>query len=234
MRVVKEFSRFAKDYDRHNIIQAEVARKLISSLPQKQYRHILDIGCGSGEIWRTLQTQGVVFDSLTAFDLSAEMLDLHPCTDTIIARGDFNRPEDLASLANTHYDLMLSASALQWSSDLRSTLHALKPLADRCFFAIFTSGTFRTLHACAGISSPIHSEDYLREKLEECFDDGAYETVRYKLYFESVYAMLRYIKESGTSGGERRLSYLETKRLLDEYHLDYLEFEVLFAKGMVK
>jgi len=46
--------------------------------------------------------------------------------------------------------------------------------------------------------------------------------------------MLRYIKESGTSGGEKQLSYKQTKRLLDQYPLDYLEFEVLFVRTQTK
>jgi malonyl-CoA O-methyltransferase len=53
--------------------------------------------------------------------------------------------------------------------------------------------------------------------------------VHYELQFDSVYKMLRYIKESGTSGGERHLSYLQTKQLLKNYPCNYLEFEVLFV-----
>jgi malonyl-CoA O-methyltransferase len=43
--------------------------------------------------------------------------------------------------------------------------------------------------------------------------------------------MLRYIKQSGVSGGKRQLSYKDIKNLLDNYPLDYLEFEVLFIWG---
>jgi malonyl-CoA O-methyltransferase len=163
-------------------------------------------------------------------DISSEMLALHPDTAKITrVRGDFNEPEVFGALSPSRYDLLLSASALQWSSDLDITLQALRPLSERCCFAVFTAGTFRTLHAHAGITSPIFNEDLLKEKLGKYFD-AAFETVRYKLHFDTVYEMLRYIKESGTSGGERRLSYKQTKQLLDEYPLDYLEFEVLFAE----
>jgi malonyl-CoA O-methyltransferase len=56
--------------------------------------------------------------------------------------------------------------------------------------------------------------------------------MRYKLYFDTTYDMLRYIKRSGTSGGERHLGYREVKRLIYNYPLNYLEFEVIFVSAI--
>lgn len=231
MRVAQEFSRFATAYSRHNIIQTEVAQKLISMLPQKYYGTILDLGCGRGEVYRNLKEQGVAFEHLTALDISAEMLQLHPSEENLtMVQGDFNHSDISKLLPRSHYDLMISASALQWSNDLDVTLPMLSALSDRFYFAIFTAGTFQSLHRCAGIASPIYSEAILKEKIDKYFDT-TYETIHYKLHFDTVYKMLRYIKESGTSGGERRLSYAQTKHLLDTYPYDYLELEVLFVSS---
>jgi malonyl-CoA O-methyltransferase len=41
--------------------------------------------------------------------------------------------------------------------------------------------------------------------------------------------MLNYIKKSGVSGGEKKLTYKQVKNLIKNYPLDYLEFEVLFV-----
>ncbi len=198
-------------------------------LPKKIYDHILDLGCGRGEVYRNLENQNIIFKHLTAMDISAEMLALHP-NDTKLtkAQGDFNHPQGLETLPYQKFDLLLSASALQWSSDLDLTLSILAPLSDKFYFAIFTSGTFRSLHHCAGIDSPIYEEELLRSQIAKHYN-AVFETVRYTLHFDSVYKMLRYIKESGTSGGERRLSYAQTKILLETYPYDYLEFEVLFV-----
>ena len=230
-RVAQEFSRFAAAYNRHNIIQTEVAQKLISMLPHKQYETILDLGCGRGEVYRNLKEQGIDFDHLTVLDISAEMLQLHPTEENLaMVQGDFNHSEIFKTLLRPHYDLLISSSALQWSSDLDVTFPLLTSLSDRFYFAIFTAGTFRSLHRCAGITSPIYSEAILKEKISKYYD-AEYETIHYKLHFDTVYKMLRYIKESGTSGGERRLSYAQTKQLLDVYPYDYLEFEVLFVRS---
>jgi malonyl-CoA O-methyltransferase len=43
--------------------------------------------------------------------------------------------------------------------------------------------------------------------------------------------MFRYIQKSGVGGGERKLGYKKMKRLMEEYPLDYLEFEVLFVQA---
>ena len=229
MRVAQEFSRFAAAYSQHNIIQAEVAQKLISMLPQKHYGTILDLGCGRGEVYRNLKEQGVAFEHLSVLDISAEMLQLHPSEENLtMVQGDFNHPDTFKTLPYSHYDLLISSSALQWSSDLDVTLPLLAPLSGRFYFAIFTADTFRSLHHCAGVTSPIYSDAMLREKISKYFD-AAFETIRYTLHFDTVYKMLRYIKESGTSGGERRLSYAQTKHLLDTYPYNYLELEVLFV-----
>jgi malonyl-CoA O-methyltransferase len=228
-RVAQEFSRFATTYSQHNIIQAQVAQKLISCLPQKHYNTILDLGCGRGEVYRNLKDQGITFEQLTVLDLSAEMLQLHPSAEGLMkVKGDFSRSEVFNLLPSSCYDAVISASALQWSSDLDITFSRLGSLSSRFYFAIFTAGTFLSLHHCAGVSSPIYSESFLREKIS-CYYDAHFETVRYTLHFDSVYRMLRYIKESGISGGERRLSYTQTKQLLETYPYDYLEFEVLFV-----
>jgi malonyl-CoA O-methyltransferase len=228
-RVAQEFSRFAKSYGKHNIIQANVAETLISKLPREPIGRLLDLGCGNGELYRRLRARGIAFDHLTVVDISPEMLRLHPeeaCIHKV--EGNFDHAKGLEHLPYSHYDVVLSASALQWSRDLDRTLSLLTPLSECFYFAIFTSGTFATLHHTAGVTSPIRSESELIETISRHID-AAFETVHYTLAFDSVYRMLRYIKESGTSGGERQLSYSETKRLLESYPLDHLEFEVLFV-----
>ena len=228
MQAIREFSRFAKVYNQHHSIQAEVAKKLVSSLREKKYTNILDLGCGRGEVYQNLSSQGIDFAHLTALDSASGMLALHPRDERVtIVNGDFNYAETFEGLPL--YDMVLSSSALQWSQELETTLQSLKEHLREGNFAIFTSGTFRSLHECAGVTSPIHSLEHLREKLSAHFH-AEFETVHYKLHFENTYAMLRYIKESGTSGGEKQLSYKQTKQLLATYPHDFLEFEVLFAK----
>jgi malonyl-CoA O-methyltransferase len=43
--------------------------------------------------------------------------------------------------------------------------------------------------------------------------------------------MLRYIKKSGVSGGQKKLSLKEIRKLLKNYPLNYLEFESITLKS---
>jgi len=234
MRVAKEFSRFATTYNQLNIIQKKVARELILSLKSKEYNRVLDIGCGSGEIYNNLMENGILLKHLTAIDVSKEMLNLHPKNSKIsLIEGDFSRDKIFKNLPFKRYDITISSSAIQWSSNLDITIKNISKISKEVSFAIFTSGTFSTLHQCANIDSPIYSKEYLEEKIDIYFN-ASFRVVQYKLNFDSVYEMLRYIKMSGVSGGESKLSIRDIKRVIKEYPLNYLEFEIIFVNGISK
>ena len=231
-KATEEFSRFAYEYDSYSTIQSKVASRLIESLGDNSYKSIIDIGCGSGAVYKNLLHNNITFDSFTALDASCNMLEVHPDEKSILKMQiDFGSDKQLDATADNSYDLMLSSSALQWSSDLDLTLSTLSNIANIAKFAIFTSGTFETLHRVAGISSPIHSTKTLVEALQRHYSIS-YEVERYRLYFESTKDMFRYIKKSGVSGGEKKLGYRETKHLMAEYPLGYLEFEVIFVEAI--
>ena len=231
-KVIKEFSRFAHQYDQHNEIQKQVAKTLISKIPSSHYKNILDLGCGSGAVVANLDKSKMTYDELTAFDSSKSMLDRHPSSEKIIkVCDDFNHKDFLKYLPQDHYHILISSSAIQWSTNLGELLNGLSSLADKAYFAIFTSGTFKTLHQTANVSSPIYSAEYLKELMEVYYSNLEFELHSYTLHFDSVREMFRYIKKSGVSAGEKKLGFKETKRLMESYPLDYLEFEVLFVEA---
>ena len=231
-KVIKEFSRFAHQYDQHNEIQAQVAKTLVTKVPVKSFNHILDLGCGSGAVAKNLQENQYTYNSLTAFDSSQQMLDIHPHSEMITkVCGDFNQVDFIDDLPLKQYDLLLSSSALQWSTDLDRTFALLSNLSHHAYFAIFTSGTFKTLHDLAQINSPIHSARSLEKSIEKYYKEVHFELHSYTLSFDSVREMFRYIKKSGVSAGEKKLGFKETKYLMESYPLDHLEFEVLFVEA---
>ena len=235
MKAVKEFSRSAATYGRYNIIQRQVAERLVRDFISPLPKRVLDLGCGEGEIFRQLSGQKIPFERLVAVDLSPKMLELHPRDERVcLLQGDFDDIGFLESLAGEDPDTILSASALQWSRDLGRTLRTLSTLGSRAAFAIFTAGTFRALHECAGASSPIRPYETVESLLLEHYETERIERVEYRLRFGERQEIFRYIKRSGVSGGEARLDYRQTRRLIESYPLDYLEFELLFFSGRPK
>lgn len=229
---VKGFSRFAHIYDRYNMIQDDVSKLLVSKLDQKHFSNIIDIGCGSGAVIKNLQKEAITFEKFIAVDLSEEMLSIHPSADNIIKIcADFNDLDEISNFCSRENTLVLSSSALQWSRDLDLTLSKLSNCGQKAHFAIFTSGTFKTLHTCAGISSPIYTEEELKEKLSKYYQ-ATFMLQTYQLAFESTKEMFRYIQKSGVTGGKRQLGYKAMKKVMEAYPLDYLEFEVLFVEAI--
>ena len=232
MKIVKEFSRFAEEYKKHNMIQVEVASRLTSMLGKKRYRKVLDLGCGSGAVYDNVSKKNISIDTFIAFDFSQEMLNLHPSSSNVEkVCSDFNKKESFLAYKNSEFDVLISASALQWSDNLSAVLESISSLANGYYFAFFTSKTFATLHQVAGITSPIYSTEFLVENLNKYYSYEL-EAVEYRLNFSSVREMFQYIKRSGVSGGTGQLSYRSMKQLMREYPLDYLEFEVVFVKAV--
>ena len=224
MRIHQEFSRYASQYATHNVIQAKVAGKLAKDTKDKP-RQILDLGCGNGTLFSCIDWD---FESFVGVDFSASMLEHHPITSkTKLILGDFNDHELFMQLSSLSFNRLYSASALQWADDLDGVFKSIHALSTPVSFAIFTAGTFKTLYETAGLSPILKSSDEVIETASRHFD-AQFEIVQYVLEFDSVREMFRYIKRSGVSGGRRVLDIAQTKALMRNYPLNYLEFEVVF------
>jgi len=219
-----EFSRYAAEYGSRNVIQRLVAKKLIASTPN-QPKQIVDLGCGNGTLYSLIDWE---VEHFVGIDFSAQMLEHHPSSPNVeLILGDFNDPALFETLSAECFEHIYSASALQWADDLERVLKSLASLNTPMSLAIFTSGTFKTLHECAGVTPLLRSSDEVIAMAEK-YMDARFEVLHTTLEFDSVREMFRYIKRSGVSGGRRVLNYAQTKQLMEFYPRNYLEFEVLF------
>jgi malonyl-CoA O-methyltransferase len=226
MKISSEFSKYANDYNRYNIIQDKVVKKLISSLDY-QPKTILDLGCGSGAICKNIDFE---YEHFTGVDFAPGMLELHPKSDKIeCIYGDFNDKMMFENLYTYQYEHIFSASALQWAEDLDTVLKNISLLNSSVSLAIFTSGTFLTLNKTASLKPLLRGSKEIHNLASKYFD-ADFELVNYKLEFDSTRDMFRYIKKSGVSGSRNVLNFKQTKKLMFDYPLNYLEFEVAFIQ----
>jgi len=225
MKISSQFSKYASHYDSYNIIQESVVKKLLLDLKCKP-KKILDLGCGSGSLCKAIDWE---YESFTGVDFAPGMLELHPKAENIeCIYGDFNDKRLFENLQTYQYDYIFSASALQWAENLEDVFKSIKLLNTPFSFAIFTSGTFETLNKTASLEPLLKSSQEIKNLVNKYFD-VKFEVVKYSLEFESTREMFRYIKKSGVSGSRNLLSYKQTKKLMKEYPLNYLEFEVVFV-----
>jgi malonyl-CoA O-methyltransferase len=230
MKIQEEFSRNAKYYDSYNIVQVEVAKKLLTFL-NEQPKKVLDLGCGSGTLFKNIDFD---LEKFIAVDFSQEMLNLHPdhkCVKKICA--DFNEELFFENIKNEDFEVILSASAIQWAKDLDQLFKHLKAVDKNMFLAIFTSNTFKSIYEIASLKPILRSSEEILNSAQKYFDCKV-ELQSYKLNFENTKEMFRYIKKSGVSGGKKVLDYKSTKELMSNYPHNYLEFEVLFIMTLAK
>ena len=224
MKISSQFSKYASHYDSYNIIQESVVKKLLLDLKCKP-KKILDLGCGSGSLCKAIDWE---YESFTGVDFAPGMLELHPKAENIeCIYGDFNDKRLFENLQTYQYDYIFSASALQWAENLEDVFKSIKLLNTPFSFAIFTSGTFETLNKTASLEPLLKSSQEIKNLVNKYFDVN-FEIVKYKLEFNSVRDMFRYIKRTGVSASRKVLDYRQTKKLMIEYPLSYLEFEVVF------
>jgi ubiquinone/menaquinone biosynthesis C-methylase UbiE len=118
--VADNFSNTAKDYDavvRHNI---DGARRLVMSLPDGDYRRVLDVGCGTG--WSTLAMleRFPRIDHVTGVDPAEGMLAVFREKAAGLSTVEIElRAEDVMSMGIEPgtYDAVISSMAMHWFPD---------------------------------------------------------------------------------------------------------------------
>jgi malonyl-CoA O-methyltransferase len=219
MNIKREFSKYANEYQKLNIIQKKIIQKISHLLENK---NILDLGCGNGSLLEFIKPKNYI-----GIDFSEEMLKLNPAKN--LYNLDFNTRKCWDFIEKQNFDILVSLSALQWAKDLEFIFNNIKKLNKEYILAIFTSNTFKTLHKTANIISPIHSKEKIIKHSQIL--NPQIEIINYELKFKNALEMLRYIKKSGVSAGEKKLSYKEVMKVIQNYPLNYLEFEVIILKS---
>ncbi len=226
MSVQNEFSKHANEYNSYNIIQQIVAKSLVRDI-QKQPKRMLELGCGSGQIFKHINWD---VDFYKAIDFSHSMCELHPKASNVeVNCYNFDTPEFIDAIKNDRYDLVLSASALQWSKDLDKIIGTLAKITPEVNAVLFTSNTFKTIQKISQKPSPILDIESIKSAFSNHFE-CEFEIFNYNLEFDNKKDLFDYIKKSGVSGG-KSLSFKDAKKLYKAYDLNYLEFEVIFIKA---
>lgn len=226
MSTKNEFSKHAKDYDDNNIIQRIVSKALVRECENKP-KKILELGCGSGQIFRHIDWE---IEYYKAIDFSSSMCELHPKDKYIdIKCFDFDSDEFYDEIKNEKYDLVISSSAMQWSKNLPLLIERLSKITKQIDAVLFTSNTFKSIYDITKQSPSILSLEEIKEAFLQVNKNTIFEVFNYKIEFESKKELFQYIKNSGVKG-DIKLSFKDAKNLYKKYPLSYLEFEVVFCK----
>ena len=178
-------------------------------------KNILEIGCGSGQVFKYISWH---IDKYHALDFSLSMCKLHPQNERInILCYDFDTEEFRDFLRDKTFDTIISSSAMQWSKDLPKLVETLHKSTSEINAVLFTSNTFKTIQKLTRKKSPILSKEEIKDGFSRYFN-CEFETIMYKLEFDNKKDLFDYIKKSGVSGGSNSLDFKNAKKLYKEYN----------------
>ncbi len=214
--VLKSFEKFAYTYSKYNIIQKKIIRKYLNTLSLR----VVDLGCGSEGLCKYKN-----FEFYLGIDNSENMLKLNPCK---TLRLDFNTKKCFNIIKSYDFDQIVSFSALQWADDLDFVFGEIKDLNKDYILSIFTSNTFKTLHKCLNIKSPIYSKEEILNSAKIL--NPKIEILNYKIEFNEPKEMFEYIKFSGVNA-KVKANIKEIKKFLKEFPVNFLEFEIIVLRS---
>jgi len=220
-KVQNAFSKSSKSYQEYSYVQREIAKYLIEKIDYKA-KKIVDLGSGDGAIRKFIDWE---LDKFLAIDFSKEMLGLHQNGGEIqFFQADFDKDLVFEKIAKENYEILISSSALQWSKDIGKLFKNLEKLQIPIYLAIFTDKTFRELHKYFGIDSPIISTNNILKNS----NGYRYEIIEKKIEFQNSIDILKYIKNSGVSGGGNRVSNRKIRKFVDSNQIRSLTLEILY------
>ena len=214
--VKQQFSKNLTNYEENAVVQMIMAEKLVNLLPQKEYKNILEIGCGTGFLTKLLN-KNIKFDTYTTIDIVGECKDyiqsINPNIDFI--KGDIEKTK----LAKK-YDLIISNAVFQWISDFENFIQSIhKSLDTNGILAYTTFGkeNFIEIRKVGKVSLDYFSKVEIKELLSNYSIEHIEEETIIK-NFESIKNMLMHMKKTGVNSlSEKTWSIKEVNAFIKHY-----------------
>lgn len=222
-RAGRRFARSVPTYDNHASAQRMIASRLASLAAEVKgedcaINGMLEIGCGTGLLSHSLGRLFKVQD--------ATFVDLYPCGPFDIARDEHYIVGDAEAVVESldgRYDLITSASAIQWFSDTSRFLKACSDLlADDGVVAIssFTRGNLAELDSMRTSNIGYLSAMQLRMIASQYFSRVEVIEEELVLTFSTPAEALRHLQLTGvTASTPASMSAAELRRRIADYPL---------------
>jgi ubiquinone/menaquinone biosynthesis C-methylase UbiE len=126
--IASQYDRNAAQYDRAARFNILAGERLVSSVPPGEYKHLLDVGCGTGFATLAAFARFPTLQSVVGVDISSGMVDqfreklrAHPDSDVQLQVADVLAMDVPAG----HFDLVISSMMLHWITDRPGALRVM-------------------------------------------------------------------------------------------------------------
>lgn len=211
-------NRFAKNissYNENAKIQKKMANKLITFLTRKNYKKILEIGCGTGFLTE-IANQCLEFDSYKTIDIVKEC---ESYIANINPKIEFSNIDIESFIENdtNRYDLIISNATLQWIENFKETIDKIYSRLNKdgeFIFSTFGNENFREIFQVTGLTLNYYSI----EELKGCFPKAEFYSEMHIMAFNSPKDVLKHLKFTGVNAIEQKIW---TKKNLQEFETKY-------------
>jgi len=209
-RIKHDFSAAAAQYDRHAGLQQYVLAQLLAKLPPfSPSLRVLDAGCGTGQLQRTLPHIGI-----TQLDIAYAM-----CAQAAEGGVAVNGAMEVLPFADATFDCVFSSLALQWSPTSLLAVSEMKRILKSSGMLAVSSFGANTLNELSASFSAIDAYRHV-SPFAPILPVTAAETVTH--YFPDVRSIMRHLKSLGARNKleDRRRGVMTPSQLekLEEYY----------------
>ena len=201
--IKRRFSKAAETYDQNAQAQHQICERLVEILTHytdAQFNRILEIGCGSGGFTRLLKQECHVGEWILNDLCSSwheQILRYFPAIQPEFLVGDAEKMEFPG-----RFDLIASASTLQWMKDLplffKKIAAALSP-EGTFIFNTFIPGNLSEIRAITGIGLHYPNTEQITKWLAKDFQVIHAESAPISLRFKHPLDILRHLKYTGVT-----------------------------------
>lgn len=220
-------------YDENAFVQRITAEKLVSSLSQKKFDKILEIGCGTGILTKQIE-QNLVFQKYFANDIVEKSKNY---IDGIISKNTFVCGNAQKIKLPHKVDLIISNAVFQWFENLDKVLEyysSLLKIDGIIAFSTFSPENFLEIREVTGLTLNYKNIDELKEIVEKNFEIIHIEKFAYKMNFSTPLQILAHMKNTGVNSlTEKHWGIKNVKEFCDKYREKFPELSLTYAPIIV-